>query len=74
MARKTAEQKARIAKDRLLNDLPLTTGQAALLAGVDPKTVANWVRWNKIEANRSPGGHWMIPASEMRKVVLGEAA
>lgn len=59
------------AKFRLANGLPLTTGQASLLAGCDAKTFANWIRTGKVDATRTPGGHWLIPAAEVRRVILG---
>lgn len=62
------------AKDRLLSGLPLSTGQIALLAGCDPKTVANWIRAKKLDAVQTPGGHYLVPASEVRSKVLGVAA
>jgi len=62
------------AKERLLGGLPLSTGQIALLAGVDPKTVANWIRAGKVEAKQTPGGHYLVAAAEVRDKVLGMAA
>jgi excisionase family DNA binding protein len=63
-----------VAKTRLLSGLPLSTGQIAALAGVDPKTVGNWIRKGKLEATKTPGGHHLVPASEVRAKVLGAAA
>lgn len=60
------------AKFRLLNGLPLTTGQAAMLAGCDSKTVANWIRDGKVAATRTPGGRYIIAAAEVRRVILGQ--
>lgn len=62
------------AKTRLLGGLPLSTGQIAALAGVDPKTVANWIRAGKVDATQTPGGHYLVAASEVRAKVLGAAA
>jgi excisionase family DNA binding protein len=62
------------AKDRLLNGLPLSTGQVAALAGVDPKTVANWIRAGKMEATQTPGGHYLVSAYEVKVKVLGAVA
>lgn len=63
-----------VAKNRLLGGLPLSTGQIAALAGVDPKTVANWIRAGKMSATQTPGGHYLVSASEVRAKVLGAAA
>jgi excisionase family DNA binding protein len=68
------DELAQIAKRRLLNGLPLTTPQAAILAGCDKKTIANWLRAGRIEGTLTPGGHWLIPAGEIRRVVTGDAA
>lgn len=62
------------AKERLLGGLPLSTGQIAMLAGCDPKTVANWIRAGKMTATQTPGGHYLVAASEVREKVLGVAA
>lgn len=70
----SAEKVLEKAKFRLLNGLPMTTGQAAILAGCDPKTVANWIRDGKLTARQSPGGHWLIPSSEVMRVIAGEEA
>ena len=71
MARKILADKAR---ERLIGGLPLSTGQIAALAGVDTKTVANWIRAGKVEATKTPGGHYLTAASEVREKVLGVAA
>ena len=67
-------QDVEVAKTRLLGGLPLSTGQIAALAGVDPKTVGNWIRKGKMTGTRTPGGHYLVPASEVRAKVLGAAA
>jgi excisionase family DNA binding protein len=67
-------QDVEIAKTRLLGGLPLSTGQIAALAGVDPKTVGNWIRRGKLNATQTPGGHYLVPAGEVRAKVLGAAA
>lgn len=72
--RTTQELAVDRAKFRLLKGLPMTTGQVAVLAGCDPKTVGNWIRSEKIAAVRLPGGTWIIAASEVRRVILGAAA
>jgi excisionase family DNA binding protein len=65
---------ADVARTRLLNGLPLSTGQVAALAGCDPKTVANWIRAERLAAVKTPGGHYLVSASEVREKVLGAAA
>lgn len=62
------------ARQRLLSGLPLTTGQVAVLAGVDPKTVGNWIRAGKLGSTKTPGGHHLVSASEVRVKVLGAAS
>ena len=64
---------AETAKFRLLSGLPLSTGQAAVLAGVGPKTVSSWIRHGKVRASRSPGGHYLIPANEVRAILGGRS-
>jgi Helix-turn-helix domain len=61
------------AKYRLARGLPLKTGQAALLLGVDPRTVANWCRKHRIDGTQTPTGHWLVPASEVRRAMIGGA-
>jgi excisionase family DNA binding protein len=61
------------AKFRLISGLPLTTGQAAIIIGVDTRTVARWIRETKIDGTQGPGGQWIIPAAEVRRVI-GAAA
>jgi excisionase family DNA binding protein len=52
----------------------MSTGQAAALIGVDAKTVANWIRQEKVSAQKTPGGQYRIAADEVRRVILGAAA
>jgi len=44
----------------------LTTSQAARLLSVSPDTVLKWVKAGKLTANRTLGGHFRIPASELQ--------
>jgi len=44
----------------------LTTSQAAKLLAVSPDTVLKWVKAGKIKAHRTLGGHFRIPASELK--------
>ncbi len=43
----------------------LTTSQAAKLLSVSPDTVLKWVKAGKIKSNRTLGGHFRIPISEI---------
>ena len=44
----------------------LTPGQAALILGVDPKTVARYARSGKLTYTRTLGGHRRFVESEIR--------
>lgn len=44
----------------------LTPGQAALILGVDPKTVARYARDGRLSAQRTLGGHRRFKESEIR--------
>lgn len=66
------------ARYRLLNGLPMSTGEAGILIGVDNRTVGKWLRRGKIEGVHA-GSHWRVPSSEVRRVLTegfsaGEAA
>ena len=52
-------------KNNLRNKEFLTTSQAAQLLSVSPDTVLKWVKAGKIKSNRTLGGHFRIPASEI---------
>lgn len=43
----------------------LTPGQAALILGVDPKTVARYARDGKLSFQRTLGGHRRFKAEEI---------
>lgn len=49
-------------------DLPFTTGDAAKFFNVDPRTVARWIRDDKIETFTTPGGHHRIPYREILRL------
>ena len=51
--------------DRLDNKDYLTTSQAAKILSVSPDAVLKWARAGKIEAYRTPGGHFRIPKSAL---------
>lgn len=61
----------REAKERLLAGLPLSTGHVAQLAGCHPHTVTSWIKSGKIDGVKGPGGHHLVPASEVREKILG---
>lgn len=44
----------------------LTPGQAALILGVDPKTVARYAKAGKVSYIRTPGGHRRFKESEIK--------
>jgi len=44
----------------------LTTTQAAELLSVSPDTVLKWVKAGKIKSHRTLGGHFRIPADELK--------
>ncbi|HHI03515.1 MAG TPA: helix-turn-helix domain-containing protein [candidate division Zixibacteria bacterium] len=52
-------------RNKLRNREFLTTSQAAKLLSVSPDTVLKWVKAGKIKSNRTLGGHFRIPASEI---------
>lgn len=45
----------------------LTPGQAALILGVDPKTVARYARDGKLSFQRTLGGHRRFNENEIRE-------
>ncbi len=45
--------------------------EAARLLGVHVETIRRWIREGKIQAVKSPGGHYRIPRGEAEQV-LGE--
>jgi len=60
-------------ENKLRNKEFLTTSQAAKLLSVSPDTVLKWVKAGKIKSNRTLGGHFRIPASEI-KIFNGAAS
>jgi excisionase family DNA binding protein len=48
-----------------------TTGEVAAIFGVDPYTVARWVKTGKIGGVRTPGGQYRIPRREIGKIIAG---
>lgn len=52
--------------DKLTNKEFLTTSQAAKVLSVSPDTVLKWVKAGKIKSNRTLGGHFRIPVSEVK--------
>ena len=45
----------------------LTTGQVAKACEVSLVAVKNWIREGKLKAFQTPGGHFRIPADELRR-------
>ena len=44
-------------------------GEVARLLGVSPTTVRRWILSGRIRAERTPGGHYRIPESEVRRLL-----
>lgn len=44
-------------------ELLLSAGEAASTLGVDRRTLRRWVASGRLEAVRTPGGHFRFPAS-----------
>ena len=51
----------------------LTSGEVALMFGVDPKTVARWANAGLIGSIRTPGGHRRFRQSEVTTFLLDGA-
>jgi excisionase family DNA binding protein len=49
----------------------LTTFQVAKLLSVTPDAVLKWVKSGKLEAYRTPGGHYRIPKKSIEVLLLG---
>lgn len=49
---------------------PLTLGTIAKYCHVDRVTVQRWVKSGKIQAYRTPGGHYRVPKAEFRKFLV----
>lgn len=71
-AARTPQQRRELAIRLMAEGQAVSTGLAAELLSVDVKTVARWCRLGKIEARRTVGGHWRVPAAEIARRVLGE--
>ena len=61
------------ARRKLAAGDPMTTGEAAALLGVHPKTVCKWIRAGRLDASR-PGTHYRIAAPEVARRILGRRA
>ena len=46
---------------------PLSVGQAAQICQVTTRTINNWIRGGKLKAYATPGGHFRIWPSDLRK-------
>lgn len=47
----------------------LKTGQAAAMLGVSPRTIEHWVRHERIQYIKTPGGRNLIPETEVEKIL-----
>ena len=47
----------------------VSTGQAARLCSVTPDTVLKWVKSGRLQANRTPGGHYRINRQTLLKII-----
>ena len=54
----------------------LTVTQFASEVGVNRRTVLRWIREGRINAERTPGGHWRVPERDLtgRDLTLAEFA
>lgn len=52
-----------------LEDRLLRTGEVARLFQVSERTVAEWARAGRIRSLRTPGGHRLYPAEEVRRLL-----
>lgn len=52
----------------------LTTEEVATLFRVDPKTVSRWVTSGRLEATRTPGGHFRFRPADIDQLVNASAA
>lgn len=48
----------------------LRTGEVAKLFQVSERTVAEWARRGRIPSVRTPGGHRLYPADEVRRLLV----
>ncbi len=48
-------------------DRPLTTGEIARACHVTVPSVKNWIKQGKLQAYRTPGGHFRVTAAEFRR-------
>lgn len=48
----------------------LRTGEVARLFQVSERTIAEWARRGRIPSVRTPGGHRLYPADEIRRLLV----
>jgi excisionase family DNA binding protein len=48
---------------------PFTTGEAAAILYVHPKTLLNWVRDGRVESGQTPGGHHRFQRAELERLL-----
>ena len=54
--------------ERMLDtDEMLSTGKVAKIFGVSSNTVLNWIKEGKLDAVKTPGGHYRVPISAVRE-------
>jgi excisionase family DNA binding protein len=46
----------------------LKPAEVAALLGVNAKTVKRWIRAGKLDAIKTPGGHWRIPTESVERL------
>lgn len=47
----------------------LTPSEVARLFGVDRKTVSRWATAGRVNATRTPGGHWRFRETEIHELL-----
>jgi excisionase family DNA binding protein len=53
--------------EKILTSKPLGVGQTAQICRVTTRTINNWIRAGKLKAYSTPGGHFRIWPSDLRK-------
>ncbi len=48
----------------------LSTGQAARFCFVTPETILNWIRSNRLKAQRTAGGQYRVPLQDLRSFMI----
>ena len=58
------------AKSTRLRVQAMSTGQAARFCFVTPETILNWIRSNRLKAQRTAGGQYRVPLADLRKFMI----